>query len=199
MSIQKEPWGKTPEGAEVDLYTLSNANGLRLKIMTYGATITAVEDARSPRQDRERHPASRFAGGLPQGAPFFGSTVGRYANRIAKGKFTLDGKQYTLATNNGPNHLHGGIKGFDKASGRPSRSEARIAVGVELTYFSPDGEEGYPGNARRPRVIYSLTNDNELTDGLHGHHRQAHGRSTSPTTPTGTWPRPRQGRRPRTR
>ncbi len=161
MSISKQSWGKTPEGAEVDLYTLGNANGLRVKIMTYGATITSVEvpDRNGKSENITLHLDS-LADYL-KGHPFFGSTVGRYGNRIAKGKFSLDGKQYTLATNNGPNHLHGGLKGFDKAVWKAEPVETDDSVGVVFSYESADGEEGYPG-ALSVRVTYSLTNDNEL-------------------------------------
>ncbi|MCG2682701.1 MAG: galactose mutarotase [Planctomycetales bacterium] len=161
MSIKKEPFGKTPEGADVDLYTLTNANGLRVKIMTYGATITSVEVP-----DRDGLPANVTLSldsldDYLKGHPFFGSTVGRYANRIAKGKFSIDGKEYTLATNNGPNHLHGGEKGFDKVVWKAEPIEGKDFVGVAFSYESPDGEEGYPG-ILSAKVTYSLTNNNEL-------------------------------------
>jgi aldose 1-epimerase len=161
MSISKQSWGKTPEGAEVDLYTLGNANGLRVKIMTYGATIASVEvpDRNGKTENVTLHLDS-LADYL-KGHPFFGSTVGRYGNRIAKGRFTLDGKQYTLATNNGPNHLHGGLKGFDKAVWKAEPVQTDDSVGVVFSYQSADGEEGYPG-AMSVRVTYSLTNENEL-------------------------------------
>jgi aldose 1-epimerase len=161
MSISKESLGKTAEGAEVDQYTLGNGNGLRVKIMTYGATITSVEvPDRNGKSENVTLHLDSLADYL-KGHPFFGSTVGRYANRIAKGKFTLDGKQYTLATNNGPNHLHGGIKGFDKVVWKAEPVESDASVGVVFSYESADGEEGYPG-ALSVRVTYSLTNDDEL-------------------------------------
>jgi aldose 1-epimerase len=161
MSISKQSWGKTPEGAEVDLYTLANANGLRVKIMTYGATITAVEvPDRQGKSENVTLCRDSLADYL-KGHPFFGSTVGRYANRIAKGKFTLNGKQYTLATNDHANHLHGGRKGFDKVVWKAEPFESDNEVGVVFSHESPDGDEGYPG-ALSVRVTYSLTGDNEL-------------------------------------
>ncbi len=161
MSISKQSWGKTPEGAEVDLYTLGNVNGLRVKIMTYGATITSVEvPDRNGKSENVTLHLDSLADYL-KGHPFFGSTVGRYANRIAKGRFSLAGKPYTLAVNNGPNHLHGGLKGFDKVVWKAEPVETDASVGVVFSYASADGEEGYPG-ALSVRVTYSLTNDNEL-------------------------------------
>ena len=161
MSISKQSWGKTPEGAEVDLYTLANANGMRVKIMTYGPTITSVEvPDRNGKTENVTLCLDSLADYL-KGHPFFGSTVGRYANRIAKGKFTLDGKQYTLATNNGPNHLHGGTKGFDKYVWKAEPVEGDNEEGVTFSHESPDGDEGYPGTMS-VRVTYSLTSDNEL-------------------------------------
>jgi aldose 1-epimerase len=96
-----------------------------------------------------------------QGHPFFGSTTGRVANRIAKGRFTLDGKEYQLATNNGPNHLHGGKKGFDKVIWQAEEVRSNRGPAVRFTYLSPDGEEGYPGSLNTV-VTYTLTNDDEL-------------------------------------
>jgi aldose 1-epimerase len=161
VSIKKEPFGKTPEGEEVDLYTLTNAYGLRVKIMTYGATITDVE---TPDRDGKLANVTLSLDSLAdylKGHPFFGSTVGRYANRIAKGKFTLDGHEYKLATNNNANHLHGGNKGFDKAVWKAEPVETADSVGVAFTHVSRDGDEGYPGKLTA-KVTYTLTNDNEL-------------------------------------
>lgn len=161
MSIQKSPFGKMPDGAQVDQYTLTSGNGLRVKIITYGATITSVEmpDA-SGKLDVITLYLDSLDGYLA-GHPFFGSTVGRYANRIAKGKFTLDGVQYTLATNNGENHLHGGVTGFDKAVWKAEPVEGDGFVGVTFTHTSPDGDEGYPGTLTA-QVTHTLTSDNQL-------------------------------------
>ncbi|MDH7512345.1 MAG: aldose epimerase family protein [Clostridiales bacterium] len=163
MDIQKQSFGRLPDGSEVEAYTLTNSHGLKARIMTYGATLTSLEVP-----DRSGKLADIVLGhdsldgyiDIAQN-PYFGSIVGRYANRIAKGRFTLDGVEYQLTTNNGPNHLHGGVKGFDKVlwKGEPVREKA--AVGVKLRYLSRDGEQGYPGNLSAT-VIYWLTEANEL-------------------------------------
>jgi aldose 1-epimerase len=161
MSIQRESIGETSDGLEVYAYTLTNARGLRTTIMTYGATITSVEvpDRRGKLEDISLSLDS--LDDYLKGHPCFGSTIGRYANRIAKGRFNIGSVQYTLATNNGPNHLHGGIKGFDKVVWKADPVETGNSVGVAFRYQSRDGEEGYPGNLAT-EVIYSLTNDDEL-------------------------------------
>ncbi len=156
--VQKSTFGKMPDGTAVDLYTLANANGLSAKVSTYGAIITELHVP-----DGEGALGDVVLGfdNLEQylkGHPFFGATVGRVANRIAKGRFTLDGKTYALATNNGPNHLHGGLKGFDK---KVWRAEPQTGAAVRFTYTSPDGEEGYPGTLAAA-VTMSLTDANEL-------------------------------------
>src|ERR1044071_5574518 len=141
-TVQKVGFGKMPDGTEVELYALTNGNGLIAKITNYGTIITELHVP-----DRTGKMADVVLGfdNLEQylkGHPYFGCTVGRVANRIAGGKFTLDGRTYTLAVNNGLNHLHGGIKGFDKVlwSAAP-----QSGASVQFTYTSPEGEEGYPG------------------------------------------------------
>jgi aldose 1-epimerase len=161
MSLKKESFGKTSDGQAVDLYTLTNKHGLKAKVMTYGATLTAVETPDRKGKIENVTLAMPSLAEYEKGHPFFGSVAGRFANRIAKGKFTLDGKEYTLATNDGENHLHGGTKGFDKKVWKAEPIEAGDAVGVKLTYESPDGEEGYPGKLVAT-VAYTLTDDNEL-------------------------------------
>jgi aldose 1-epimerase len=156
--VQKTSFGALPDGTAVDLYTLANANGLSAKVTTYGAIITElhVPDGKGEfcdivlgydnlEQYLRKH-------------PFFGATVGRVANRIAKGRFTLVGKTYALATNNGPNHLHGGLKGFDK---KVWQAEPQTGAAVKFSYTSPDGEEGYPGTLA-VAVTMTLTDANEL-------------------------------------
>jgi aldose 1-epimerase len=162
MKLEHKVFGRTPDGAEVKIYTLSNSKGMTAKITEYGGIITELWVP-----DRNGKPGNVALGfdnldRYVKGHPFFGAIAGRVANRIAKGKFTLDGKEYTLAVNNGPNHLHGGIKGFDKKvwKSRALRGLSR-EVAVEFTYTSPDGEEGYPGTLTTT-VVYTLTDDNEL-------------------------------------
>jgi aldose 1-epimerase len=161
MTITKEPFGQTQDGEEVDLYTLKNANGLVAKITNYGATLVSLEVP-----DKDGKLADITLGfdkldGYLTRHPYFGSTVGRYANRIGGAKFVLDGVEYKLAANNGPNHLHGGIKGFDKAVWQAQEVKTEEAVGLQLTYLSMDGEEGYPGNLAC-NVTYTLGNSDEL-------------------------------------
>jgi aldose 1-epimerase len=145
----------------VDLYTLTNAQGIEVRIATLGATIVSIKTP-----DRKGQFADVVLGfddmaGYRGNAPFFGVVVGRYGNRIAKGRFTLDGTTYTLATNNGPNHLHGGNRGFDKVVWTAKAVERPDGPAVQLDYLSKDGEEGYPGNLSAT-VVYTLTDKNEL-------------------------------------
>ncbi len=161
MSITGKDFGTTPDGKKVELWTLTNANGLTAKIMTYGGIITSLQTP-----DRNGKFADIVLGydsldEYVKNSPYFGALIGRYGNRIGKGKFTLNGVEYKLATNNGPNHLHGGIKGFDKVVWNAEPVQSKTSVGLKLTYLSKDGEEGYPGNLNCT-VIYTLTNDNEL-------------------------------------
>lgn len=160
-SIVRKAFGKTPEGKAVELYTLTNRNGMEASITTYGGIVVSLT---AP--DRNGQYADVVLGfdqleGYLAGHPYFGALVGRYGNRIAKGKFTLDGKEYTLAVNNGENHLHGGLKGFDKAVWQARGSINKTGVKLALNYTSADGEEGYPGNLA-VEVAYTLTDNNEL-------------------------------------
>ncbi len=163
MDIQKQPFGKLADGSEVEIYTLTNNHGLRARIMTYGATLVSLEvPDRKGRLDDIVLGHDSLEGYLDPGKnPYFGSIVGRCANRISKGRFVLDGVEYQLATNVGRNHLHGGNKGFDKVLWQAEPVKEEGAVGVKFTYLSPDGEEGYPGNLR-VTVIYWLTEADEL-------------------------------------
>jgi len=161
MSIEKRDFGKTPDGENVDLYTLTNTNGLKAQIMTYGGIVTTLNVP-----DRDGHLGDIVSGydtldEYIKENPYFGALIGRCGNRIGKGKFTLNGVEYTLATNNGPNHLHGGIKGFDKVVWNAEQMETDEGPALKLNYLSKDGEEGYPGNLNCT-VIYTLTNNDEL-------------------------------------
>jgi len=161
MSVTKSSFGKTSDGRETALFTCTNANGRVLKMTDYGATI--VEIVVPDRDGKLGNVALGFdsAAGYEGGTAYFGCTVGRYGNRIALGKFTLDGQEYTLATNNDPNHLHGGIIGFNRVVWEAEPVETADAVGVKFHYVSADGEEGYPGNLD-VTVVYTLSNDDEL-------------------------------------
>ncbi len=161
MKIEKQAFGQLEDGTIVDLYTLINSNGMRVEITNYGGIITSlwVPDKNGKLGDVVL--GYNTLDGYLKASPYFGCIVGRYGNRIAKGKFTLNDQTYQLATNNGPNHLHGGWKGFDKVVWQATPRESQDAVGLELSYLSPDGEEGYPGNLS-VKVTYTLTNDNAL-------------------------------------
>lgn len=152
----------TVDGKEAEIYTLKNANGVEVDISSYGGVIPrlVVPDKDGNLENIVLHYADLE--GYSTSDNYFGATVGRYANRIEKGKFTLDGQEYELATNDGSNHLHGGNKGFDKVFWTGKSFEEEGAVGVNLTYVSKDGEEGYPGELTT-NVVFELTNDNDLT------------------------------------
>jgi aldose 1-epimerase len=165
-SVEKEAFGQTKDGVSVDLYTLTNASGMEVRAMTYGGIIVSLKVP-----DRDGQLGDVVLGydsldGYLKSSPYFGAIVGRYGNRIAKGKFTLDGEDYTLATNNGPNALHGGNKGFDKVVWKAESFEKDGGVGVVFSYTSPDGEEGYPGTLQA-KVTYTLTDANELEFAYH--------------------------------
>ncbi len=162
-TIDKAPYGKLPDGTPVEQYTLHNSSGMTVKIITYGGIITAIDVP-----DRHGNIADvalgfRDLSGYLHNTPYFGATVGRYANRIAKGHFTLDGKTYTLAVNNGPNSLHGGLKGFDKVVWHVdgARSRAGQPAALQISHVSPDGNEGYPGRLT-VHVTFSLDDRNAL-------------------------------------
>jgi aldose 1-epimerase len=159
--VEKAKFGATQEGTVIDVYTLTNKNGVVAKVITYGAILTELHVA-----DRTGKMADVVLGfSNPEGYlapnPHFGATIGRVGNRIGKGKFLLNGKEYTLATNNGVNHLHGGIKGFDKRMWKGQEVPVAGGAAVKFTYVSPDGEEGYPGTLTAS-VTYTLTDKNEL-------------------------------------
>ncbi len=159
--IKQQPFGKTADQEAVDLYTLTNVNGVEVTIMTYGGTVVSLKVP-----DRTGKMTDVVLGydsldGYLKSSPYFGCIVGRYGNRIAKGAFSLNGHQYTLPKNDGENTLHGGIKAFDKVVWKASEVKSKTGVGLSLSYTSKDGEEGFPGNLS-VRVVYTLTNKNEL-------------------------------------
>ncbi len=159
--VSQRPWGVTSDGQPVELYTLANGHGMKAAITNYGAILVSLEVP-----DRDGKTGDVVLGydkveDYIKDSPYFGCIAGRYANRIAKGKFSLDGREYSLAVNNGPNHLHGGLKGFDKVVWKAEPVRRGRVVGVRLTYVSPDGEEGYPGTLTC-QVTYGLTADNAL-------------------------------------
>jgi aldose 1-epimerase len=151
-------FGTTAEGDTAQLYTLTNPNGVTVKITNYGGLVTHILVPDKTGQMGDVALGYDSLAGYLKSSPFFGALVGRYGNRIAKGQFVLDGKTYTLAKNNGNNHLHGGKKGFDKQLWKVLEADADH---LKLRYVSPDGEEGYPGTLTTT-VTYTLTNANEL-------------------------------------
>lgn len=162
MTIHRSSFGNTADGTTVELFTLTNSSGNVVKLTNYGAIIVSVEVP-----DRQGHRANVTMGyedltGYLLRHPYFGSTVGRFANRIARGKFSLDGKNYSLVVNNGLNHLHGGSVGFDKLVWEAEELISAGVVGVRFKVLSPDGQEGYPGNLS---VVAEMTwsDANELT------------------------------------
>lgn len=161
MALMKEPVGKTPDGTVVDRYTMTNSHGMRVAMLTYGAMLTSVETP--DRQGRIENIVLSLDSlqDYFNGHPYMGSTVGRFGNRIAKGRFSLLGKEYKLATNNGPNHLHGGNRGFDKIVWHAEPVETADSIGLIFSLESPDGDEGYPGKLK-VQAVYTLNDANEL-------------------------------------
>ncbi len=161
MKLSKERFGATADGARVELFTLSNDRGMEVKITNYGGIITSIKVP-----DRIGNVSDVVLGhdtleGYLKRSRYFGAIIGRHANRIAGGKFSLNGAVHSLTQNNGENHLHGGIRGFDKVVWEAREINGPYGIGLELEYLSKDGEEGYPGNLRA-RVVYILTENNEI-------------------------------------
>lgn len=162
MKIETSDFGTIPDGQKVSLYTLTNAAGNVVQLTNYGAIITKVEVPDLQGKRANVMLAFPKLEGYLERHPYFGATVGRFANRIAGGKFQIDGKTYSLVTNNGPNHLHGGTIGFDKKVWNAETKKSDKALTVVFTTQSADGEEGYPGRLDIT-AEYSWSNDNELT------------------------------------
>ena len=160
--VIKSSFGALSDGTPVDLFTLRNKNGIEARVITYGGIIVSLETP-----DRDGKLADIVLGfdslaGYVHDSPYFGAIVGRYANRIAKGRFTLDGRTYQLPINNPPNSLHGGDRGFDKAVWDATPFEHGDGVGLALSHVSPDGDQGYPGTVHA-QVTYTLTDNDELS------------------------------------
>ncbi len=161
MNFEQKPYGKLTDGRPAELYILTNLRGLRVQLTNFGALTVGVETP-----DRRGALADVTLGfdslaGWVVNPPYLGATVGRCANRIAKGRFTLDGRTYQLATNLPPNHLHGGVVGFNKVLWKAEPVKGPDAAGVNFTYLSKDGEEGYPGNLQ-VSAVHTLSESNEL-------------------------------------
>lgn len=162
MSISKQPFGTLPNNSSVDLFTLTNKQGMQVKITNYGGIVTSIQvPDKNGVLGAVNLGFDNLTDYLQKDQPYFGAIIGRYGNRIAKGQFTIDGQVYRVATNSIPNHLHGGNKGFDKVVWSAKMVEKRGIPSLVLSHTSPDGEEGYPGNLDCT-IIYTLTNKNEL-------------------------------------
>jgi aldose 1-epimerase len=159
FSISEKPFGSF-DSAAVTEYTITNPSGMQVSILNYGGTVTKIISKDKNGKDGDVILGyDSLSGYLQKGNPYFGCLVGRYANRIANGKFTVDGKEYTLAANNNGQSLHGGLKGYDKVMWKAEKPAGDSSL--KLTYASKDGEEGYPGNFN-VEVVYTLTSANEL-------------------------------------
>lgn len=161
VSITKNEFGITPEGHKVDSYTLVNTNGMQVNIINYGGIITSIKVPNKAGIIEEVVLGFDNLEPYTQQHPYFGAIIGRFGNRIAGGKFTIDGHDYTLATNNGANALHGGPEGFHRALWSVEESKVGEEASLKLKYISKDGEEGYPGNLS-VWVTYTLNKDNSL-------------------------------------
>ena len=162
MTIESTPFGMLPDGSEVEKFILKNSHGIRVEIINYGAIITSIIVP-----DKHREPGDVVLGfetleEYLSDHPYFGAMVGRCCNRIGGAAFTLEGKRYELTANEGGNHIHGGARGFDKVLWTASYEQQLEDVSLTLTYHSPDGEEGYPGNLM-VEVVYALNDQNELS------------------------------------
>ena len=161
MTVTRAPFGALQEGGSVEMFAFANTNGVEVRAISFGATIVSIRTPdRGGRIDDVVLGFDRLDDYLTR-ARYFGSIVGRYGNRIARGRFTIDGSTFQLTVNNGANHLHGGLRGFDRVIWKGEPFEQKSASGVTFTYLSPDGEEGYPGTVRAT-VTYTLTARSEL-------------------------------------
>ncbi|MGB2281679.1 MAG: aldose epimerase family protein [Flavobacteriaceae bacterium] len=162
LKIDKIQFGETMDGTGVDQFILSNNNGMEVRIITYGGIITSWTAPDKNGNYKDIVLGYNTLAEYEAETPYFGALIGRYGNRIAKGKFSLGNQEYTLAVNNGVNHLHGGLKGFDKVIWDAKTIVSDSTVSLELSYLSKDMEEGYPGNLET-KVTYTLNNKDELS------------------------------------
>ncbi|MGH9512177.1 MAG: aldose epimerase family protein [Terriglobales bacterium] len=163
-TMQKQAFGKIDDGQEMDLYTLTNTKGMQVAITNFGGTIVSIKVPDKSGNIADVVLGYDDAAGYQGGKAYFGATIGRYGNRIAKGIFKLDGKTYHLPLNDGPNTLHGGTKGFSQRVWTAKDVSGPAGQALQLTYLSKDGEEGFPGNLSA-KVVFTLTNANELKIG----------------------------------
>ena len=162
ITITKTQFGIMPDTTVVEKYTLKNNNGVEIEVITFGGRITSLKvPNKNGKLENVVLGFNNLEDYLRPDDPYFGALIGRYGNRIAKGKFSLNGEEYTLATNNGANHLHGGVIGFDRVIWEVTPMESEIGPSLKLKYLSKDGEEGYPGNLK-VTVVYTLTDENTL-------------------------------------
>ena len=159
--VTKDNFGQTADGKAVEIYTLTNSRGSEARIMTYGGTVVSLKVPDKSGKLGDVVLGYDSVSDYEKHTSFFGALIGRYGNRIAKGKFSIGGKEYKLATNNGENHLHGGVKGYDRVVWTARSFTSAAGANLELKYLSKDGEEGYPGNLNIT-VVYTLTEANEL-------------------------------------
>jgi aldose 1-epimerase len=159
--VVKDTFGTLPDGKIVYRFTLKNDNGVEMQVINYGGIITSLKTPDKNGSVEDIVLGYDSLSGYLKSSPYFGALIGRYGNRIAKGKFKIDGTEYTIAGNNNGQHLHGGLKGFDKVYWEIEPLESSEGPALKLTYQSKDTEEGYPGNLNS-EVVYTLTNDNEL-------------------------------------
>ena len=162
MKIDKIQFGKTIDGIDVEQYIMSNNKGMEISIIDYGGIITSWTAADKKGDYKDIVLGFNTLAEYEAETPYFGALIGRYSNRIAEGKFNLEGQEYTLAVNNGVNHIHGGLKGFDKVVWDAKTILNDSTVSLELSYLSKDMEEGYPGNLKA-KVTYTLNNEDELS------------------------------------
>jgi aldose 1-epimerase len=161
LSSEHKAFGKTNDGTPVEQYVLRNSHGMQATVITYGATLQALEVADKNGKFEDVVLGFDDVQGYQSGTAYFGATIGRFGNRLAKGAFELDGKRFQVPLNDGPNSLHGGPLGFDKKVWKAEPAKGKDSVGVTLTYLSADGEMGFPGNLKT-EVTYSLNDKNEL-------------------------------------